>query len=114
MEIPWRQRRWLSHSCPCSSLPLWAGERPCEGTPQATFGDRIIFLRGSVNCEQEGSKLLSGDLDLLRPFLLRAHDHHRAVGVVNDGGGDASHQRPPAAAETPAPHHYEPGAQLLS
>ena len=34
--------------------------------------------------------------------------------MVDDGGGDASHQRPPDAAETPAPHDYESGAQLLS
>src|SRR5215210_2369370 len=51
---------------------------------------------------------------LLCPFLLRAYDHHRAVSVVNDGVGDASHQRPPDTAETPAPHDYESGAQLLS
>jgi hypothetical protein len=36
------------------------------------------------------------------------------VSVVNDGVGDASHQRPPYSAETPAPHDYESGAQLLS
>ena len=50
---------------------------------------------------------------LLCPYLLRAYDHHRAVSVVNDGVGDTSHQRPPDAAETPAPHDYEPGAQFL-
>ncbi len=67
-----------------------------------------------MNCEQGVTVSLRGRLDLLCPFLLRAYDHHRAVGVVNDGVGDASHQRPPDAAETPAPHHYESGAQLLS
>ena len=67
-----------------------------------------------MNCEQEVPVSLSGRLYLLCPFLLRAYDHHRAVGVVNDGVGDASHQRPPDATETPAPHHYESGAQLLS
>jgi hypothetical protein len=67
-----------------------------------------------VNCKQEAPKALREDLDLLCPFLLRAYDHHRAVSVVNHGGGDASHQRPPDAAETPASHHYEPGAQVLS
>ena len=64
-----------------------------------------------MNCEQEVPVSLSGSLDL---FFLRAYDQHRAVGVVNDGVGDASHQRPPDAAETPTPHNYEPGAQLLS
>ena len=67
-----------------------------------------------MNCEQEVPVSLSWRLDLLCPFLLRAYDHHRAVGVVDDGVGDASHQRPPDAAETPAPHHYESGPQLLS
>jgi hypothetical protein len=51
---------------------------------------------------------------LLCPFLLRAYDHHWAVSVVNEGVGDASHQHPPDAAETPVPHDYESGAQLLS
>jgi hypothetical protein len=59
---------------------------------------------------REPNRRLNCDLDLLCPFLLRAYDHHRAVSVVNDGGGDASHQRPPDAAEAPAPHHNEPGA----
>ena len=36
------------------------------------------------------------------------------MSVVNYGVGDASHKRPPDAAETPTPHNYEPGAQLLS
>ena len=67
-----------------------------------------------MNCKQEAPKALREDLDLLCPFLLRAYDHHRAVSVVNHGGRDASHQRPPDAAETPASHHYEPGAQVLS
>jgi hypothetical protein len=35
------------------------------------------------------------------------------VSVVNDGVGDTSHQRPPDAAETPAPHDYVSGAQFL-
>ena len=67
-----------------------------------------------MNCEREGAVSPSGRLDLLCTTPLRAYDHHRAVGVANDGVGDASQQRPPDAAETPAPHHNESGAQLLS
>jgi hypothetical protein len=54
-----------------------------------------------------------GDLDLTLPFLLRTYDHHGAVSVADDGGGDASHQRPSYPTEAPAPHDYKPGAQLL-
>ena len=52
-------------------------------------------------------------LTLLCPFLLRTHNHHGAVSVADDGGGDASHQRPSYPTKAPAPHDYKPGAQLL-
>ena len=33
--------------------------------------------------------------------------------MADDGGGDASHQRPSYSTEAPATHDYKPGAQLL-
>src|SRR5215208_834761 len=75
---------------------------------------RIPLPRTRVNREQEGLESRRGNLATLPcPLLLRTRDHHRAVSVADDGGGDASHQCPSHTSQAPAPHDYEPSAQLL-
>src|SRR5215207_7185594 len=45
---------------------------------------------------------------------LVAHYEYGAVGVANDGVGDAAHQSPAHRAKTPAAHHYQGRADLLA
>ena len=46
-------------------------------------------------------------------WLLLTHYQYRAVGVADDGTGDAAHQRSPYTAKASATHHYQPYTQLL-
>ena len=43
-----------------------------------------------------------------------AYHENGAVGVPYDRAGDASHKRPPDAAQAPATHDYQAGVQLLT
>src|SRR4028119_101780 len=45
--------------------------------------------------------------------LLIAHHEDGAVGVPDDGFGDAAHQRPAYRAQAPAADYYEARAELL-
>ncbi len=46
-------------------------------------------------------------------MLLVSHHEDGAVGVPNDGFGDAAHQRPAYRAQAPAADYYEPRVKIL-